>query len=360
MRSEPNVEMRSLRSDPHNMGTDTHDVVLVLLVGQFACRRHVLSEAQAQLVLASASPRARSVLELDVPLLPSSAPRCASFPGADCAADATLTQPRQVDVLALWRTLAQMARKTTQAEDRSTAAATARPVSRSAEFPRVLEFSSLADVPAEASEIDVPLLIAAPTVAASLVHSMCGVAFASPMLPDDCPTTYRAIAVGLRRWWETLKVASVADSKPASHEQGKPTSALSRPSRPSSLSLALGMRCSDMLCSEDACEVQAERECVKRLNQSVASSADRQFLCSQWLDSLPKQLRAVCNGFSGQCLAPPDAHPQKVAWPDARCIGGPPSPRPRLCIRRPPSFRSDQKQKVEVQEGHVEKCQPCH
>ena len=224
---------------------------------QFACREHVLSEAQAELLAPGATPTPMHVPTRHVD-----------------------GEGRHVDALALWR---------------------AAEAQRGA---RVLALSPLADVLPTYDALDRVALEEAPDgVAASIARVLCGIGAGRPPYVRECPGTARALRAEVSRWRRRDHLRA---------RDWRQVDSLS------AISARLGERCADMTCSADTCQNVVLRECEGRLRNTSAPAA--RDACAAWLRELPRPIRPLCDGVSGACIAPPAAFPRSVRWPADECI----------------------------------------
>ena len=282
---------------------------------QFACRQHVLSEAQwravADEVLAAEHPEPT---HLPLPLKRAAATPAAAATAVAAAAtvplplsSAAAAAPALVDAPKLWALLAS-------------------PLGEQ----RELQLAELADVEGDACSLDVPLLRAARPLAATIARLHCGVAYATQPLRTPCPHTDAETSAELSKW-DTRDEAHCTKLRDESATSRFGTHRLERAAvRRSPLMARLGARCGDLLCAEQSCDLLAVRQCVEHL-RSTAAPADRapadQALaerCTAWLHHLPSPLKPMCDALTGRCLAPPEAHPGHALWPSVACLAQPP------------------------------------
>jgi hypothetical protein len=321
---------------------------------QFACRQHVLSEAQwraAQEATVTATvPQppsdaahdGASAGVLDSPTrlpLPLVAPEPGAVPGAH----------RVVHLPQLWALLA--THLGTQRE---------------------LQLEELGDVRGDACSLDGELLKQSASLAATVVRLHCGVAEAALELRSLCPRTDAETRYALGRWGQGIEEARCPqyttnegqllerrDVRAAPHPMAHSAAAWRR----SLLAARLGVRCGDMLCSDRSCDVLAVEECAHNLRRELAgidanSSAAMQRVrshlrhaspavvqemvrerCTVWIHRLPKDSRPRCDALTGQCLAPPRAFPGRATWPSAICLEEPPA---RMCFAgRPVDLKAE-------------------
>ena len=278
-------------ADLHEHVTDLRVVVVDVAAGrplheqrcapcnvQFACREHVLSEAQFR--EAHALHGKPTIEALQVPLTSAGA------------------RP-VVDLPKLWRRLLK-----------------APPASaRRLDDAAVLSVDELADIEGNACTIDGVLIQQARPIAARAVQIHCGVEATFRNLRSACPRAPAEVDEELTKW--DAAVAATRSGGGCSSEGA-----------PWPLAERLGFRCADMMCSTQSCKALAVEMCIQRLVKASTSSAggtragrdvfeDR---CQVWVNTLPTFLGARCDVFSGRCRTPPEAHPAQVSWPAVACL----------------------------------------
>jgi len=180
-----------------------------------------------------------------------------------------------------------------------------------------LRIESLYDVEGDACSIDRTLLRGAPVLAARIVRLHCGVHDTYKPLKNGCPHTPNAVADELVNWRATLP------------HGGRSSGSECRMRSP--LALRLSARCHDMLCSHEACVSHAASLCIARLTVDIGTTTQVGAVgrisanllrdhCETWIRTLPRSLAPMCDALTGECRAPPDAHPGLVHWPSVACV----------------------------------------
>ena len=242
---------------------------------QFACRRSVLSEGQWDAVRALRGWERRAFPPFRLPL------------GADGA----------VDARALFA-----AHTAVAAED-------------------AIELASLADVRGGVGDVDAPLLRSFPALASEVSRLLCDVTMGDRPGKAHCEGGGAAErAQQLQAWRRLADDGAGRRSSPRRSQVGPPGMSV--------VAIRLGWRCADLLCSDEPCDKAARRECAAQLARGGAAQRAAEEACERWYRKLPLGLRALCDGFSGRCVPPPEAHASRVHWPAAACVS---EPGDRLC-----------------------------
>ena len=323
---------------------------------QFACREHVLSEAQhaaAERALASASGsggRRPPVQRLKLPLMKG---------GSADGSAATLKSPAAietderrsaasdavVDVAALWQQLGRAGMTSSPSLPHNHRRDS---VDQSA----VIELDDDGDLPTigatNGCTLDATLLRDFRPLAARVAMMHCGVADVSRPLRSGCARSdAAAVAAELSKWERGVHKRRRQAERQGSSGTGGGAGGCERLRSP--LADRLGARCGDLLCSADSCDALAIESCAQRMRweqlnmsgialtaiatSSSSAAADAvttptrtrsldelRDRCTAWVRQLPPHLGPRCDVFSGQCAAPPDAHPEEVVWPSVACL----------------------------------------
>ena len=244
---------------------------------QFACREHVLSEAQHAAA---------------VEVYGHKVPRRLALPLRQVGGAGHV-----IDLAHLWPRLSWRDPSTGLSLDQA----------------HTLELDDVADFePIDNDSLDRALLRDARPLAARIVMLFCGVADPTRALRQACPRRRATqVAEELTKWERT-----------ANEHRG--IRGRGRESVYSLLLHRLSVRCGDMLCSAHSCDTYAIEQCVDRMaNSSGIWTVDElRDKCTAWLRHLPPHLAPVCNAVTGECASPPVAHAGKVLWPTAVCLRG--------------------------------------
>ena len=305
---------------------------------QFACREHVLSEAQhaAMRALRAAEGEPRTEMPLALPLRPRVSTKAATRAAASAAAAAAVSAAATaeaagaavgaaiakaagepvVDLPLLWAKLLiplppVIRQYTTRASPASTAPTTGDSPPRVLGDVPELTVSEVADVEGDGCSIDTKLLREARPIAARVAQLHCGVADTMRNLRAECPRTAAAVGTELRSW-----------SKVASYN-GRLNARCAKERSP--LARRLSARCYDLLCSTLSCFEHSVRACIARIEEErrskggLSSSMLRE-RCEAWVRHLPVGFGPQCDALTGQCITPPEAHAGAVMWPSAACL----------------------------------------
>ena len=248
---------------------------------QFACRRHVLSEAQFALVQRQHA-RGGGGGGGDGDGAGAQARRPLTLPMRSDAAGEAVDLIALLQMLELWRA--------------------GRRGGGGLGAARVLELQTLGEVRGGWELVDAALLRQS-RLAAKVALMHCGVAHGPMRLPKFCPESAEEIQSELHSW-----------------RRMAPTRHPSRTHNLSAVAVRLGFRCADLLCSDAACPRHTVELCAGRLDQSAALDSRIQ-LCERWFGLLPKQLQPLCDALSGRCLPPDEAYPGRTLWPSLACAG---------------------------------------
>ena len=333
-------------------GRPLHDHRCAVCNVQFACREHVLSEAQhaAARAMRQQSGAQDDAQTLHLPLraprsATTAAPSMASSPPRLAAGGAAPV----VDLPRLWTRLLGPAPAARHVAAATVPSSTPQQLAELSE----LRLSSLADIEGDGCSIDARLLREARPVASRIAQLHCGIADTHRNLKADCPRSVGDVAVELSKWEGAATAARRAGL-------GGCLSARSP------LANRLSARCYDLLCSAQSCFEHAIGACVARMEQEpsggagganagggsagggrLAGNALRE-RCEAWVRQLPKDYGPQCDALTGECHAPPDAHAGAVLWPARACLerGG-----RAMCRAAESGARDD--------EGDATRCMPC-
>lgn len=355
---------------------------------QFACREHVLSEAQhaaaveARLVELRAELRANGEggdeatrsASLVLPLAPrrrstitpptSSYAQKITLSSATTFLTATASSASSavVDLRALWAQLG----SPLPSPLASPLVSSHRADRRLGDAWEIRISSELADVEGDACSLDLELLSAHRPLAATIASQHCGVSEPRLRISAECPRNEAHLAREMRKWEERVlepspsRGSGVLTALDGGGSRG--SGHRSCEGRPSPLLARLSARCFDMLCSDQSCAVHAQEACKERLLREVRDAhrtesagsrtkesrqTFRQMMmtvrdrCRDWLEQLPAHASPQCDALTGRCVAPPDAFPDSVFWPSSACLGelqardscSPPAPESKRCGR---------------------------
>lgn len=319
---------------------------------QFACRAHVLSEAQHQWARRIRRGRVGGRARVGLPAgLSVGGTHPLQADGESVTADggpalseavmqlrlslregpAGSSFPPVVDLTALWSRLL--------TSPSSAPTSSLHPTAPLPTFTRLgaaseLMVAELADVVGDACTLDLQMLQRAKRLAFDVVQTHCGVEPTTLSAGRPCPWTAAEVDDALGRWGRRARRQCEAEGE-----------------RRSPLAARLSFRCTDMLCSEVSCTESAVLACMARLNNVIGqvrndtagqgrtsgstraghkarrpsfwTLADLKERCSFWVQSLPsfvQQPGALCDGLNGVCRTPSEMHPGRALWPAAGCM----------------------------------------